>query len=190
MGYKQYNLLTIRKTIMIEPDIDWQWCFQHPTISLQTRHGLLQCTVPLSVGVTQADEAFTLQQAEWFWLCRHALEPLQWPENALLCACIDAVAQLSFTQETGDKSFYLQPVSSVTPMNGSCVTAFSLVQVLGQNYALALVLASDQKQHRVLLLSDLDSLTGRTLPAGRTLLCRPDRLLPLGVSQAALAKSA
>lgn len=185
MGYNHQYCSLPDSTIMIEPEIDWQWHFDNSSLRLRTRQGLLSCSVSVQNAHLAGSPAFTLQQAEWFWLCRHALEPLGWSDNAVLCACIDAVAQLSFTTERGDKSFYLQAVST-----GTLLAAFSLVQILGQNHALALVLEADNRQSRVMLLSDCDTLTGRTLTAGRTLLCRPDRLLPLASEHPALAKSA
>ena len=85
----------------IEPNFDWHWCWQQDQLCLQTSAGL-QRTALCRNSVASAAGAFTLGQAEIYWQCLFALEPLHWPQQSVFSACVDAVAQLDVTRPRMD----------------------------------------------------------------------------------------
>ncbi len=154
---------------MTEPHFDWQWHLQQEQLCLQTARGFHRTPVLCSHSIAQ--EAFTLGQAELYWQCLFALESLHWPAEAVFAACVDAVAQLEFGVADAHKSFYLQSIHSTNHP-----AAFDLVQVSGRNQALALVLESTSTQSRLMLLTELETLTGRIFSAGHSFSSLHDRL--------------
>lgn len=154
---------------MTEPHFDWQWHLQQDQLFLQTARGLHRTSVLCPHSIAQ--EAFTLGQAELYWQCLFALEGLNWPPEAVFAACVDAVAQLEFGIADAHKSFYLQTLHSHHQP-----AAFDLVQVSGRNQALALVLESSSTQSRLMLLTELETLTGRIFSAGHSFSSLHDRL--------------
>lgn len=174
----------------IEPNFDWHWCWQQNQLYLQTAAGLQRTVVSAAAdpvaatGIVEAG-AFTLGQAEIYWQCLFALEPLHWPQDAVFSACVDAVAQLEFVHACAHKSFYLQSQHSRCHPQ-----AFDLVELCGHNRALALVLQADATQCRLMLLSALDTLTGRQFSAGHSFSSLHDRLTPYYPPQTPLRKSA
>lgn len=154
---------------MTEPHFDWQWCLQQNQLCLLTAQGLHQTPVTYHKRLIQ--DAFTLGQAELYWQSLFALEALHWPAEAVFAACIDAVAQLEFGTADAHKSFYLQSMHSHFRAD-----AFDIVQLSGRNQALALVLQSTDTQCRLMLLSELETLTGRTFSAGHSFSSLHDRL--------------
>lgn len=135
--------------------------------------------------MASAAGAFTLGQAEIYWQCLFALEPLHWPQHAVFSACVDAVAQLEFAQACAHKSFYLQSQHSRCHPQ-----PFDLVELCGRNRALAIVLTADASQCRLMLLSELDTLTGRVFHAGHSFSSLHDRLIPYHPPHTPLRKSA
>lgn len=154
---------------MTEPHFDWQWCEQQGQLCLKTAQGLHCTPVPCNSDVQKGD--FTLGQAELYWQCLFALEALHWPAEAVFAACIDAVAQIEFGVADAHKSFYLQNSHS-----HQHPAPFDLVQLCGRNQALALVLDSTATQSRLMLLSELETLTGRVFHAGHSFSSLHDRL--------------
>ncbi len=173
----------------IEPNFDWHWCWQQDQLHLQTSAGLqptaLSHTAISRSAVAAAADAFTLGQAEIYWQCLFALEPLHWPQQAVFSACVDAVAQLEFGLACAHKSFYLQSQHSRCHPQ-----PFDLVELCGRNRALAIVLAADTSQCRLMLLSELDTLTGRVFHAGHSFSSLHDRLIPYHPPHTPLRKSA
>jgi mitochondrial fission protein ELM1 len=168
-----------------EPNFDWHWCWQQHQLCLQTAAGLHRTVVSHASSNGLAPDAFTLGQAEMYWQCLFALEPLHWPDSAVFAACIDAVAQREFGRTAPNKSFYLQ-----SQQHNFHPQAFDLVEVCGHNHALALVLESDANQSRLMLLSALDTLTGRQFSAGHSFCSLHDRLLPYHPPRTPVLKSA
>ncbi len=154
---------------MTEPHFDWQWCEQQGQLCLKTAQGLHRTPLLCRSDMQQVD--FTLGQAELYWQSLFALEALHWPAEAVFAACIDAVAHLEFGVADAHKSFYLQNSHS-----HQHPTPFSLVQLCGRNQALALVLDSTATQSRLMLLSELETLTGRVFHAGHSFSSLHDRL--------------
>lgn len=168
---------------MIEPNFDWQWCLQQGHLCLQTPHGIHR--TPVCSDSEPEQPAFTLGQAELYWKSLFALEMLNWPEHAVYAASVDAIAQLEFGLVEAHKSFYLQNV-----YGHQKPAAFDLVQVSGRNAALALVLESGAQQCRLMLLTDLETLTGRLVAAGQSFSSLNDRLSQYFPPQAPLLKTA
>lgn len=156
---------------MTEPHFDWQWCRQHDQLCLQTAQAVFR--TPLGGEFLPASSAFTLGQAELYWQFFFALEVLHWPAEAVVAACIDAVAQTEFAVADAHKSFYLQSLH-----NHFNPAAGDIVQISGRNAALALVLTADDTQSRLMLLTELETLTGRTFAAGHSFSSLHDRLCP------------
>lgn len=166
-----------------EPHFDWQWCLQQNQLCLLTAQGLHRTPVLCQKSLNPS--AFTLGQAELYWQSLFALEVLHWPAEAVFAACIDAVAQLEFGTADAHKSFYLQSMHSRTHAN-----PFEIVQLTGRNQALALVLSSTDTQCRLMLLSELETLTGRCFSAGHSFSSLHDRLCPYHPPQTPWRKTA
>ncbi len=154
---------------MTEPHFDWQWCVQQGQLCLKTAQGIHSTAVPYRSTLPMAD--FTLGQAELYWQSLFALETLHWPADAVFAASVDAVAHLEFGVADAHKSFYLQ--NSHSHQHPS---PFDLVSLCGKNQALALVLDSSDTQSRLMLLSELETLTGRIFSAGHSFSSLHDRL--------------
>jgi hypothetical protein len=170
---------------VIEPNFDWFWCWDKQQMYLHTAADRYASAVSGPASDLSTPIAFTLGQAELYWQCLFALEPLNWPDNAVFSACVDAVAQLEFGQACAHKSFYLQSQHS-----RALPQPFDLVELSGQNRALALVLAVDTTQSRLMLLSELDTLTGRHFDAGYSFSSLHDRLTPYFPPLSPVRKSA
>jgi len=166
-----------------EPHFDWHWCEQQGQICLKTAQGLHRTPLPCRRDLPQPD--FTLGQAELYWQSLFALEALHWPAEAVFAACIDAVAHLEFGVADAHKSFYLQNSHS-----HQHPASFDLVSLCGKNQALALVLDSSATQCRLMLLSELETLTGRIFSAGHSFSSLHDRLSLYHPPQAPWRKSA
>jgi len=156
--------------------MSWHWQWRGGQLQLAGEQ-LCQPVTSLANSQWLVDEpAFTLQQAEWFYQCWFALETLDWPAEALLAATTDAVARLSFCPGIMSRNFYLQSLqNSVGAMQPS---AFSLVELAGEHYALALVLRVHAQDVDLMLLSALATITGKQLLPGQVFNCRFDRLQP------------
>ncbi len=154
---------------MTEPHFDWQWFEQQGQLCLKTAQGIHRTPVLCKSDLQRVD--FTLGQAELYWQSLFALEALHWPAEAVFAACIDAVAQLEFGVADAHKSFYLQNTHS-----HQHPAPFDLVWLCGRNQALALVLDSSDTQSRLMLLSELETLTGRMFQAGYSFSSLHDRL--------------
>lgn len=154
---------------MTEPHFDWQWCEHQGQLCLKTAQGIHR--TPLQYRGEGLPSAFTLGQAELYWQSLFALESLHWPAEAVFAASVDAVAHLEFGVVDAHKGFYLQPSHS-----HQHPAVFDLVQLCGRNQALALVLDATQTQCRLMLLSELESLTGRVFAAGHSFSSLHDRL--------------
>lgn len=168
---------------MIEPNFDWHWCLQQGRLCLQTPAGTHR--TPVYRDTLPEQSAFTLGQAELYWKSLFALEVLNWPEHAVYAASIDAIAQIEFGAIEAHKSFYLQYLDGQHQPE-----AFDLVQVSGRNAALALVLESGPNQSRLMLLTELETLTGRVVAAGQSFSTLHDRLSLYYPPQAPLLKTA
>ena len=154
---------------MTEPNFDWQWCEHQGQLCLKTAMGLHRTPLPCLGPIARPD--FTLGQAELYWRGLFALEALHWPAEAVFAACIDALAQLEFGVTAAHKSFYLQ-----TSHGHYQPEPFELVLLCGRNQALALVLDVTDLQSRVMLLTELETLTGRVYGAGHSFSSLHDRL--------------
>ena len=158
---------------MIEPDMSWRWQCSGTQLQLIS-DDFCQWVTPLQNGQWRCDDAaFTLQHAEWFYQTWFALEPLHWPHSALLAATTDAIARLSFCAGIMSRNFYLKPIAGHWQPQ-----PLSLVELAGQHYALALVLRVHAGDVDLMLLSPLETITGKQLTAGQVFNCRYDRITP------------
>jgi hypothetical protein len=160
--------------IVTEPHFDWQWCVHQGQLCLKTAQGIHRTPVLCRSDLPQSD--FTLGQAELYWQSLFALESLHWPAEAVFAASVDAVAQLEFAVADAHKSFYLQHSQCQQHQVPFVPAPFNVVHLCGRNQALALVLDATTTQCRLMLLSDLETLTGRILAAGHSFSSLHDRL--------------
>ena len=159
---------------MIEPDTSWHWQRQDGQLLLCGSQLCQPVSQPAGTGWLDADCAFTLEHAQWYYECWYALAELGWPDDAIFAATVDALARLSFSRGIMSRNFYLQAWGEPAWQPA----AWCLVEVFGKHGGLAVVLRTHNEDADVMLLTPVETMNGKQLEHGYTLNCRFDRLRP------------
>jgi hypothetical protein len=164
---------------VIEPDMSWHWHQQAGQLLLSSIHFSHPVNQPAATGWLDADSAFTLEQAQWYYECWYALAELAWPEQAIFAATIDAIARLSFSRGIMSRNFYFEAWG----LKHWQPAPWQLVEVAGRQYGLAIVLRVHNDDVDLMLLTPVETVGGKALEHGYTLNCRFDRLRPFSMAQ-------
>jgi hypothetical protein len=156
------------------PSASWEWQCREDVLVLDTGIGCHRTGFKLSHLLSlPVNQAFTLEQAEAYWLYWHRLESLGWPLEHCFAAALDAVAGQFYLRQTGHKSWWFQPLSrQFQPV------AASLVVLKAEQNFLGLVLCQTGECARILLLQHGLNLQSKALSAGQVVTVLCDRLLP------------
>lgn len=165
---------------MIEPDTSWHWQLVDNQLLLCGTSQRQPVTAVNHCGWLFAEPEFTLEHAQWYYECWYALAELSWPDHVLFAATTDAIALLAFSRGILPRNFYLQAWGE----HQCQIQPWQLVEVCGQHPALALVLRVHPNDVDLMLLTPLQSISGKSLSHGQTLNCRFDRLRPYLLKEA------
>ena len=168
------------------PSSCWNWQLDAGKLHLHSGAGRHSTPFLINDLTAVPSAEFTLAQAELFWQFRHSLETLNLPEAICFAATVDALAAQLFLRQTGHKSWWFTPLSSLY-----LPQAAELVWVGAAEPLLAIVTAQHGHCCQLLLLQQGNTLQGKQLHAGQVLVLLNDRVQPFATpSRHQLAKSA
>lgn len=161
---------------MLRPSERWYWtyCPTKDRLLLDISDDAQFCS-PFAASqlISQpAQQALSMAEAEMFWAIDDSLQTLALPPEVRLEICLMALSS-AFVLPQGHKSWYFQAY------NEYCPKAFELVQLSGNTSQYALVIAPEGQSSSCLLLGEVDTLAGKTLPRLQLLRLLNNRLLPL-----------
>lgn len=146
---------------MLRPSERWFWtyCPQKDRLLLDISDEAQFCA-PFSAAQLNClprQQALSMAEAEAFWAIDDSLQVLALPVPLRLELCLTALCA-PFLQQTAHKSWYFAAGLDCTAQQ------FELVKLCGQSQQYALVLSGDADCVSCLLLGDIDTLSGKTLP--------------------------
>ncbi|WP_166839470.1 cell division protein ZapC domain-containing protein [Rheinheimera pleomorphica] len=161
---------------MLRPSERWFWtyCPQKDRLLLDISDEAQFCA-PFSAAQLNClprQQALSMAEAEAFWAIDDSLQILALPAALRLELCLTALCA-PFLQQTAHKSWYFQPGQSYAAQ------PFELVSLSGQSQQYALVLGGDADCVSCLLLGDIVTLSGKTLPRLQWLRVLRNRVTPL-----------
>ncbi|MCC5851982.1 MAG: cell division protein ZapC [Alkalimonas sp.] len=162
---------------MLSPSEHWCWtcCPQRQQLVLDMSAEL---AFPVPFGPEQlhlpaSEQAFTMQDAERYWQLLEVLEQGGLDAEQRLYFTLTALAAINFMRAQGHKSWYFADIANHRPLH-----SLQLVELVGQQGVLALVLTTDGQCAQTLLLQPAVTLTGKALAAGTVLRLLTSRLRP------------
>ncbi|MDP4535261.1 cell division protein ZapC [Alkalimonas collagenimarina] len=171
---------------MLSPTERWSWyhCTERNQLVLDINTELA-FPVPFSshlLQLPQSAQAFTMQDAEHYWLMLEALAETGLTNEQQLYFTLTGLAALNFMRPQGHKSWYFADIA-----NSKSVQPLQIAELVGQQLVKVLILQTDADCAECLLLEEVSSLTGKVIAAGTVLRILNSRLRPI---QPLLRKSA
>ncbi|SEA20977.1 cell division protein ZapC domain-containing protein [Alkalimonas amylolytica] len=162
---------------MLSPTERWSWyhCAERNQLVLDI-NAELAFPVPFAahqLHLPKAAQAFTMQDAEHYWLALESLADTCLHHEQQLYFALTAVAALNFMRPQGHKSWYFADIANSKPLH-----ALQTAELVGQQLIKVLILQTDTDCAECMLLSDVTSLTGKQLAAGTVLRLLNSRLRP------------
>ncbi|MCH8536461.1 MAG: cell division protein ZapC [Alkalimonas sp.] len=163
---------------MLSPTERWNWyhCTERNQLVLDI-NAELAFPVPFSshqLHLPPTAEAFTMQDAEHYWLILEALAECGLSHEQQLYFTLTALAAVKFMRPQGHKSWYFADIA-----NRQIMQPLQTAELVGQQLAKVLILQTDGDCAECLLLEDTISLTGKALSAGNVLRLLSTRLRPV-----------
>jgi cell division protein ZapC len=163
---------------MLSPTERWSWyhCTERNQLVLDI-NAELAFPVPFAshlLHLPQAAQAFTMQDAEHYWLIQEKLSDTALSNEQQLYFTLTALAALKFMRPQGHKSWYFADIANSKPLH-----ALQAAELVGQQLVQVFILQTDADCAECLLLEDVISLIGKKLVAGTVLRLLNSRLRPV-----------
>lgn len=165
---------------MLRPSERWYWtyCFEKDRLLLEISDEAQYCS-PFSgkqLMYLPKAQALSMAQAEAYWSISDSLQQLNIDAEQHLQWCLAALSA-AFVQQQAHKSWYFQQGNKCDAM------PYELVQLRGLTAQTAIVLSAEADCVTCLLLGEMNTLAGKTLPQLQVIRVLRNRISQLNLAE-------